>query len=500
MKAVTTEQIRALDQRTMAAGTPGRVLMDRAGLAVARKVAAWSRKVLLLAGKGNNGGDAIAAARHLAAMGGEPTLALFCRREELSGDPLFHFQQLGNVPVLELPTPDQLSSVRAELIVDGLLGTGLNGEVREPYASAIRWINEQSAKVIAIDLPSGLDSDTGEVHGVCVRADATVTMGLPKVGLLRPAATDWVGTVEVADIGFPTEFVSDIPSEVELLTEEDLRPLLPRRRRSTHKGDYGHLLVIAGSEGYTGAALLCAYAAARSGAGLVTLAVPREVYPMVAANSPPEIMPRPLERLSSLADYDAVAIGPGLGQVLKTQRAVWNWVSSCPRPMVVDADGLNALARNITVLRTVGVPLVLTPHPGEMSRLCGRPVRLVQAQRWETAREFAREHRVVLVLKGAGTVVTDQSGRLWVNLTGNPGMAKGGMGDVLTGIIGSLLAQGLTALDAARAGVFVHGLAGDLARDRTGETALLATDLIGCLGSAFERLFRCGSESNRPPH
>lgn len=482
MKAVTTEQMRALDRRAMDAGTPGRVLMDRAGLAVARKAAALGRRILLLAGKGNNGGDAIVAARHLAAMGCEPTLALFCRRGELSGDPLAHFQELGNVPVLEFPNLNQLS---AEVIVDGLLGTGLSGDVREPVASAIRWVNEQPAKVIAIDLPSGLDSDTGEVHGVCVRADVTMTMGLPKIGLLRPSATDWVGALEVADIGFPSEFVAEIPSDVELLTAADVCSLLPRRRRTTHKGDYGHLLVIAGSEGYTGAPVLCAHAAARSGVGLVTLAVPRDVYAIVAANCPPEVMPQPLDKLGSLADYDAVALGPGLGQAAETQRMVQGWMSSSPRPLVVDADGLNALARNSSLLNTLNVPLVLTPHPGEMSRLCRKQLRDVQAHRWEVARQFARDHGVVLALKGAGTIVTDRSGRLWVNLTGNPGMAKGGIGDALTGIIGALLAQGLPALDAARTGVFVHGLAGDMASERCGERSMLASDLIASLGAAF---------------
>ncbi len=470
---------------------PGKVLMDRAGLAVARKAAALSRRVLLLAGKGNNGGDAIVAARHLAAMGCEPTLALFCRRAELSGDPLAYFQELGNVSVLELPSLDQLASVSAEVIVDGLLGTGLTGDVREPAASVIRWVNEQSVPAVAIDLPSGLDSDTGEVHGVCVRAEVTVTMGLPKIGLLRPSATDWVGVIEVADIGFPPEFGEKIPSEVELLTAADVKALLPRRRRSTHKGDYGHLLVIAGSEGYTGAPVLCAHAAARSGAGLVTLAVPRSVYPIVAASCPTEVMPRPMDELGSLSDYDALALGPGLGQAPETQRLVLNWISSCRRPLVVDADGLNALARNVSLLNTVAVPLVLTPHPGEMSRLCGKTVRDVQAQRWEVARQFAREHGVVLVLKGAGTVVTDKSGGLWVNSTGNPGMAKGGMGDALTGIIGALLVQDLSALDAARVGVFVHGRAGDFARERCGERSMLVSDLILNIGAAFGSIVSC---------
>lgn len=223
----------------------------------------------------------------------------------------------------------------------------------------------------------------------------------------------------------------------------------------------------------------------------MTLAVPRSVYPIVAASCPTEVMPRPMDELGSLSDYDALALGPGLGQAPETQRLVLNWISSCRRPLVVDADGLNALARNVSLLNTVAVPLVLTPHPGEMSRLCGKTVRDVQAQRWEVARQFAREHGVVLVLKGAGTVVTDKSGGLWVNSTGNPGMAKGGMGDALTGIIGALLVQDLSALDAARVGVFVHGRAGDFARERCGERSMLVSDLILNIGAAFGSIVSC---------
>ncbi len=252
MKAVTTQQIRELDQRTIAAGTPGEELMERAGYAVARATIRFlkredSRSVLLFAGKGNNGGDAIVAET-------EPSV-----------------------------------------VVDGLLGTGLKGEVREPYATAIKVINGLHLPVVAIDIPSGLGSDTGEVHGFGVRADMTVTMALPKIGLLKPAAADFVGGIEVADIGIPREFVEEIQTDVELLTAPDVKPLLPPRRRSANKGDFGHLLVIAGSEGYTGAPVMVAHAAARAGAGLVTLAVPRNIYPIVAAQCPPEVMPQPVE-------------------------------------------------------------------------------------------------------------------------------------------------------------------------------------------------------------
>ena len=445
MKTVTTAQMRQLDARTIAAGTPGAVLMERAGRAVAEQAGKFlrqhnAREVLLLAGKGNNGGDAIVAAKFLADAGFAPTLVT-------------HDQLAGKLPA----TP---------LIVDGLLGTGLTGEVREPYRSAIEFINNSRSFVIAIDVPSGLGT------GICVRADVTVTFGLPKIDLLKPAAADFVGRLEVADIGL---LAADVTSDVELITRADI--VVPERKRSAHKGAFGHLLIIAGAEGYTGAPVLCAHAAARSGVGVITLAVPREIYGIVAGNCPPEVMPVPLDKLPALETFNALAIGPGLGRAPVTEKFVRDLLARTTMPAVVDADALSTVAWR--------PGLVLTPHPGEMARLTGKTTQEVQANRWEMARQFAREKNVTLALKGAGTVVTDATGKLWINMTGNPGMAKGGMGDALTGIIGALLAQGLPALEAAKAGVFLHGRAGDLAAQRVGEPAMLATDLIAALGAAF---------------
>lgn len=502
MKAVTTEQIRQLDTGTIAAGTPGAELMERAGYAVARTAMEYlrredARSVLLLAGKGNNGGDAIVAARHLAAAGCEVGLVLLCNRAELQGDALGHFQKLVKaVQVVETPTLDQFAEIVGELepavVVDGLLGTGLTGDVREPYATAVKVINGLHRPVVAIDIPSGLDSDTGEVRGVCVRADKTVTMGLPKIGLLKPAAAEFVGRIETVDIGFPRKLADEIVSDVELVTGRDVAALLPRRRRAAHKGDFGHLLIIAGSEGYTGAPVLTAQAAARAGVGLVTLAVPRSIYRIVAANCPPEVMPRPadFDKLdqTDFAGFNAVALGPGLGQQARTQKLIWKVVSGWLPPMVVDADALNGIAQGVAALKKLHKPMVFTPHPGEMGRLIGKTSKDVQANRWEVARGFAKEYDVVTVLKGAGTVITEKSGPLWINMTGNPGMAKGGSGDALTGIIGAFLAQGMAPADAARAGVYIHGLAGDLASQEVGERAMLTSDLIGHLGAAFATL------------
>ena len=502
MKAVTTEQIRQLDQRTIAAGTPRAELMERAGYAVARTTMEFlrrkdARSVLLLAGKGNNGGDAIVAARHLAGAGCEAALVLLCQRNELQGDALQHFQKLVKaVRVVELPTLDQFAEIVGEsqpaVAVDGLLGTGLKGEVREPYATAIKVINGLHRPVVAIDIPSGLDSDTGEVRGVCVRANTTVTMGLPKVGLLKPGAAEFVGRIEVVDIGFLRKLVDELQTDVELVTGRDVAALLPKRRRAAHKGDFGHLLIIAGSEGYTGAPVLTAQAAARAGVGLVTLAVPRSIYRVVAANCPPEVMPRPadFDKLdpTEFAGFTAVALGPGLGQQARTQKMIWKVVSGWFPPLVVDADALNAIAHGVAAVEKLHKPMVFTPHPGEMGRLIGKTSKEVQANRWEVARGFAKGYGVVTVLKGAGTVIVEKSGPLWVNMTGNPGMAKGGMGDALTGIIGAFLAQGMAPADAARAGVYIHGLAGDLACQAVGERALLTSDLIGHLGAAFATL------------
>lgn len=470
VKAVTAEQMRELDARAIAAGTPVDVLMERAGAAVAQAAQSFLPPTgrcaaLVFAGKGNNGGDAFVAARLLAAANVTVTVVLLSKREELGEPARRQLRKLGSIAVHEWPVPPRLT-LSGDVVVDGLLGTGLKGAVREPFASAIEFINQQPAPVVAIDVPSGLGTPT------CVRATLTVTMGLPKVELL--CAPDVVGEIVVADIGLPR----DVSSDLELITAEDVKPLFPPRRRSAHKGDFGHLLIVAGSEGYTGAPVLCASAAARAGAGLVTLAVPRAIYPIVAGQCPPEVMPRPLENLD-YARYDAIAVGPGIGRDVPW---LFPLITGCGKPVVLDADALNALAGNLAVLKNTRA--VLTPHPGEMARLTGKPV----GDRWETARAFARQHNVTLVLKGAGTVVTDATGPVWVNWTGNPGMAKGGMGDALTGIIGALLAQGVARTDAARAGVHVHGLAGDFARRQYGEMAMQTTDLIAELGAAFRAL------------
>ncbi len=508
MKIITTAQMRELDRRTIAAGTHGDVLMERAGKAVADTTARLARSlggnsVLVFAGKGNNGGDAFVAARHLREAVSTVMVAACCTLDEIKGDALKHYQHMGEVGVTEiLSATDALAifdKTNPCVVVDGLLGTGLDGKPRSPLAEIIDAINFRELPVVAIDIPSGLDSDTGEALGAVISATVTVTMGLPKLGLVQPRALDAVGRLEVADIGIPRKFVDEAQTDTHLIAREDVHRLLPARKRTAYKGDFGHVLVLAGSEGFTGASVLCAEAAARSGAGLVTLAVPRTIYPIVAAQCR-EVMPRPLADTDTgsfsvktldgiddlIARCNVVALGPGIGQHPDTREFVHRFIARCLRPMVLDADALNAVAHKPMVLKQAKAPIVVTPHPGEMARLCEETVAQVQSHRWASAREFALDYNLVCVLKGAGTVVSRPgSQEIWLNATGNAGMAKGGTGDVLTGLLAGFIAQGLAPFDGARVAVFLHGHAADLAVGRISERALLASDVLESLGAAM---------------
>jgi NAD(P)H-hydrate epimerase len=364
----------------------------------------------------------------------------------------------------------------------------------------VRRVNASGARVVSVDIPSGLEGDTGEPMGGAIRADVTVTMGLAKIGLLKEPAIDFVGKLVVGKLSYPPELIERIKTDVHLIHPDDVCPLLPRRKFSAHKGDFGHALLLAGSQGLSGAATLCATAAARSGAGLTTLMVPQKIYPFVASAVPPEIMVRPapstgagtfldtayghLEEAAWPSRANALGCGCGLGQHPKTRQFVEDLLLEWPHAMVLDADALNCIAVHPGLLLEATGPVILTPHPGEMARLVHKTVDSVQTDRWGVARRFARENQVIVVLKGARTVVTDGT-ELWINATGNPAMASGGMGDALTGIIVGLLAQGLRPFDAARTGVYLHGLAGDLALEKSGGRVLLASDLIGCLNQAF---------------
>jgi hydroxyethylthiazole kinase-like uncharacterized protein yjeF len=513
MELVTAAEMRELDRAAIEGRKiPSLRLMENAGNAVAREMerrfgSLRGKTVTIVSGKGQNGGDGLVVARLLRQKGCKARVALLAAPSTLKGDAaanLKKFQRAGG-RCQAIDTDTKLATVlspllqTSDLLVDAIFGTGLNAPVKGVAASAIALMNASSRPIVAIDLPSGLDADTGTVLGTAVTATLTVTLARPKRGLYLGVGPNYAGVICVADIGIPADLIATAKIPVTLLDAASIRSLLPVRHRAAHKGTFGHAGLIAGSAGKTGAAAMAAMAALRIGAGLVTVATPRSVSDVLEAKlleamifPVPETEARTLSKqaLESLrafaADKTALAIGPGIGTHPDTQTLVHNLLVEVNKPMVLDADGINALAGHREMLSRAGGPLVLTPHPGEMARLLGITSAEVQRDRLGVAARLAREQHVCVVLKGAGTIVAGPDGRLAVNSTGNPGMATAGTGDVLTGIITGLLAQGLSAWDAACAGVYLHGLAGDLAASEQGEMGLIAGDVIQAIPWALQ--------------
>jgi hydroxyethylthiazole kinase-like uncharacterized protein yjeF len=507
---LTAAEMREADRRTIEeVGLPGAVLMENAGAAVARVIRErypTARRPVVLCGRGNNGGDGFVVSRRLHDLA--PVTLLVGTRAEVRGDARQHmgaFERSGGT-LVEITDPDAWAARRpeieaADLFVDALLGTGLRqqpeGLVAQVIADVAGVHERLRTPVVAVDIPSGLPSDHGEVAWPTIRASVTVTFAARKYGHVLPPACDRVGEVVVADIGIPDAALQAAPPTLWLLEHHDAARAWPARAPGAHKGTYGHVLVIAGSVGKSGAAVLSALGALRAGSGLVTVATCHGALPLVAQGRP-ELMTEALagdryvdagaagRALALAKTRDAVVLGPGLGQEPPTREFVREVVRRCPVPLVVDADGLNALAASARgpaahdALRRDGATVV-TPHPGEMSRLAGTTTDQVQRRRLETARAFAVETGAVVVLKGQRTLVADASGRAAVNPTGNAGLATGGTGDVLSGMIGALLARGGDGWAAATAAVFAHGHAADLATRRLGEEALLAGDLVDAL-------------------
>jgi len=491
-------------------GVPGAVLMENAGAAVAaaiRRRYPLARRPVVLCGRGNNGGDGFVVAHRLLDL--QPQVYLAGARADVEGDARHHLTALetSGGTVNELRDDAAWAAARAvvdgaDVIVDALLGTGLRDAPRGLVARMIGDLAGARAPIVAVDLPSGLSSDTGDVAWPALRASLTVTFAAPKVAHVLPPACDRMGEVSVADIGIPASLLDEEGTRLWLLEAKDAARAYAPRKPDAHKGTFGHVLVVAGSVGKSGAAILAACGALRAGAGLVTVATPEPALPLVAAGRP-ELMTEPLpvggsggldpealaRALAPAQDKDAVVIGPGLGQEPSTRDVVRGFVAACPAPLVIDADGLNALgARASGTLWKRSAPTVVTPHPGEMARLISADAADVQRRRLEVARDFAAESRSVVVLKGHRTVVAEAGGRAAVNPTGNPGMATGGTGDVLSGVVGALLARGLDPWVAATAAVYVHGLAGDVAAGRLGQESLLAGDVVEALPQAIRSL------------
>jgi len=514
---LTAGQMREADRRTIeGGGTPGLVLMESAGRAVAdaiRRRFPDARRPLILCGKGNNGGDGFVGARHLLSLG--PKVALLGERGEVRGDAQAQLGALERAGGIIEEIADAASWERfrpslddADLIVDALLGTGLRGQPTGISALAVADLARRShaqAPIVAVDIPSGVSSDTGNVSWPTVTAALTVTFGAPKVGHVLPPACDRCGELVVADIGISAVTIDGLAPELSLIEDADVRAVYPPRPPASHKGSFGHLLIIGGSVGKTGAAGLAAAAALRSGVGLVTVATPAPALSAVAAWRA-EAMTEPLpasadgtvdrsgvdRALAAARERDAVVLGPGLGLCESSRDFVRTFVARCPVPLLVDADGLNAIAAGGRSARARllqrPLPTIVTPHPGEMGRLVGTTAEEVQRRRLETARDLARETGAVVVLKGQRTLVARPRGSSAVNPTGNPGMATGGTGDVLAGMIGALLARGTEAWAAACAGVYLHGAAGDVAGERKGQESLVAMDVVDVLPDAFRRV------------
>jgi NAD(P)H-hydrate epimerase len=501
--------MRAVDERAIAAlGIPGSRLMDTAGTGAAELIAEAfapirGKRVVVLCGKGNNGGDGAVVARRLRASGARVHLWLFARRADVTGDAAAALGRWrGGVEEITAEAglePLAGALERADVVVDGLLGTGLTGPARGLMARGIDLVNAAGRAVVSLDLPSGLGADTGGLLGPTVRAARTATFGGYKRALLAHPGAGHAGQVSVIDIGVPqAEIERGIATF--LLEEGDVRAHFPPRPRDAHKGRYGHLLIVAGSVGKTGAAGLAGRAALRSGVGLCTIATPASQQPIVAGLGL-EFMSEPLAEtpgrsaspdardrlLELLARADAMALGPGVSLDAGTQDLVRALVLEVSCPMVVDADALSALAGHLDVLDRAAGPRLLTPHPGEMARMLGTTVAEVEADRIEVARAFAARHRAYLALKGAGTVIASPDGRVFINSTGNPGMASGGSGDVLTGMSGAFVARGLEPLAALQSACFLHGRAGDLAAAELGEEGLIAGDIVEAIAQAMKR-------------
>jgi len=522
MKLVTAKQMQGLDATAIQQyHIPGIELMENAGRStveaiVTRFGSPVDKRITILVGPGNNGGDGLVIARLLHLRGGRPEVFMMVAADRLHGDARANFELLAPlpVPIHSLLDHDTISTLKdplakSWLVVDSLFGTGLTRDITGRFAEVIGLVNNTDCPVVAVDIPSGLCSDTGRPLGVCVDADLTVTFGLAKTGQVIYPGKTHVGELVIVDIGIPTEAVQQLDTGYELL-DEQVGSALPLRTGAAHKGTFGHLLIVAGSTGKTGAAMLCAKGGLRCGTGLVTLCVPYDLN-SIFETTLCEAMTVPLpfsegfcsiedypQLMEAVADKSVVALGPGLGMEEKTAALVKKLYWECNLPMVVDADGLNILARESGVLQNPPAARILTPHPGEMARLAGCSTADVQNNRLQVARDFAAKNKLYLILKGAATVIAGPDQRTAVNPTGNPGMAAGGMGDVLTGIIGGLLAQGLSPWVAACLGVYAHGLAGDrlAAKNNDYFAGYLASELAAELPGALQSLY---SQPRREP-
>lgn len=523
MKLVTSEQMRKIDKITIEReGIPGLELMEKAGLGSAlagkkmldEKVK--GKKVIVFCGKGNNGGDGFVVGRYLSKWGAKVEFYLLGKKEEVKGDALTNLKKAVSLkmPIKQVSKDKELpAELKADLLVDAIFGTGFKGKVTGLEEKVVQLINSSKTKVLSIDTPSGLDVDTGSIEGECIKADVTPTMGLPKIGQFFFPGKCYCGKVEVIDIGVSQKVIDEQKISRNLITEEDIKNILPKRPGDAHKGTCGKVFLIAGSTGMTGAATLASLSCLRSGAGMAILGIPQSLNEIMEIKVT-EVMTKPFpdvrkkgafalrslgEIIQALKWADCVALGPGLGQHFETVELVRRLVTRIELPMVIDADGLNSIAKDSSILDQAKAPLILTPHIGELSRLISVPIEEIAKDRIKYASESAKRFNCVVVFKGAPTIIGEPEGEIYVNPTGNAGMATAGSGDVLTGIIIGLLAQMIflkkqdikkSMLESALAGVYIHGLCGDLARDEEGEMSMIAGDMMEKLPEALKQMMK----------
>ncbi|NLV20454.1 MAG: NAD(P)H-hydrate dehydratase [Syntrophomonadaceae bacterium] len=513
MKLIRADEMKEIDRRASSEYLiPSIVLMENAGLRTTEKIAelldgVGGRNIIILVGRGNNGGDGLVVARHLLNAAARVNVFMCGEVGQLSPDARTNYEILARMTSRIYPLREEtdlqyfiMSLLEADMVVDAIYGIGFRGSLGEFEARLAGLVNQSKCPLLAVDIPSGLEADTGRINGEAFKADYTVTFALPKLGMVLGKGRDYVGQLTVADISIPGALLLDEQIKLQMITEEMVKLHFQPRLRETHKGSYGHALIIGGSPGMSGAPVMASWAALRCGTGLVTLALPEKI--MGAASVVPEVMSRGLPSTLTgaisgeactiienlLGTASVCAIGPGMSRYAEGNMVVRTVLEKAGIPVLIDADGLNALQSDVGILKDRQVPVVITPHPGEMSRLTKLSVEEIQNQRIEISRHYSVEWGVTIVLKGNNTIVALPGGQVFVNVTGNPGMATAGSGDVLSGIITGLIAQGLKPTDAAVAGVFLHGRAGDTAARQLGQRSITATDLIYSLPTVINEL------------
>lgn len=515
MYLVTAHEMREMDRRTIESfGLPGRILMENAGGGATCVLNNYfngpeGKKIAVLAGRGNNGGDGFVMARYLAQRGADVTVYLLSDRSAVKGDAGANLNLLDplHIPVIEIPDQKHFgkhkkSMLDQHILIDAMLGTGLSSDVNGYFYNIIEFVNNSEKPVFSVDIPSGLDSDTGRPRGICIKAHTTATFAFPKIGHVLLPGASYVGNLKIVNIGIPPYIADAVAPAQFLLTPDTVKSYIRPRPADAHKGTTGHLLVLSGSPGKTGAAAMTSKAALRTGAGLVTVGIPAGINPLLETQVAEAMtLPLPEDKNGGLSESSfqslktllntikCIAVGPGLGVSDGTKQLIEDIIFKSEKPLVIDADGLNCIQGNTGIFKNHQFPMIITPHPGEMSRLTGDSVASIQNDRIACARKFAKVHNVHVVLKGAKTVIAHPNGKAFINPTGNSGMASGGMGDVLTGIIAGFVTQGYSPEKAARLGVYIHGAAADTLAASSGRIGFLATDIIDELPCEIDKLF-----------